>query len=158
MTQSTRLPDAWVKSLLDRMAAMYGEKFVRQWEKTDPDAMRDMWAESLGRFDGDQIKWALQHLVGNNPFPPTLPEFVILCKQAPRAEVPALPAPIVPLSIRQQRAAELAKQAEKVASKRPDGRRWAREILASPRQYPSIAVKFARMALGDECTAVSAEG
>ncbi|MCM2312201.1 MAG: hypothetical protein NDI84_12440 [Steroidobacteraceae bacterium] len=148
MTQSTRLPDAWVKSLLDRMAAMYGEKFVRQWEKTDPDAMRDMWAESLGRFDGDQIKWALQHLVGNNPFPPTLPEFVMLCRQAPRKETPALPAPVVPKSVAQRRAEELAQAAEKITGAKKDPKGWAREVLAEPKKFPGISVKFARMALG----------
>lgn len=126
MNASTRLPDAWVKSLLDRMAAMYGEKFVRQWEKTDPDAMRDMWAASLGCYDGEQIKWALLHLVSNNPFPPTLPEFVLLCKQAPRPEAPALPAPVVPPEVAKERASELERAARKIAEKGSDPLRWAK--------------------------------
>lgn len=147
MTQSTRLPDSWVKSLLDRMAAMYGEKFVRQWEKTDPDAMRDMWAESLGRFDGERIKWALQHLVANNPFPPTLPEFVMLCKQAPRLEVPALQAPVVPAEVAKGRAAELEQAAQKIAAKPKDFRKWARDILANPKGYPAYSVKCAKEAM-----------
>lgn len=148
MTQSTRLPDSWVKSLLDRMAAMYGEKFVRQWEKTDPDAMRDMWADSLGRYDGEQIKWALLHLVANNPFPPTLPEFVMLCKQAPRPEVPALPAPVVAPEVAKQRAREIERTAEQIASKPKDPRKWAKDILANPRAYPSYSVKCAKEAMG----------
>lgn len=148
--QSNRLPDSWVESLLDRMAAMYGEKFVRQWERTNPSAMRDMWAESLGQFDGERIKWALLHLVSNNPFPPTLPEFVMLCRQAPRPEAPALPAPIVPKSVAQQRAEELAQASEKIASAKKDYKLWAREVLANPRVFPPISEKFARMALGSE--------
>lgn len=147
MTQSTRLPDSWVKSLLDRMAAMYGEKFVRQWEKTDPDAMCDMWADALGQFDGERIKWALLHLVANNPFPPTLPEFVMLCKQAPRKEVPALPAPVVPVEVAKARAVELDQAAQKIAAKPRDSRQWARDILANPRAFPSCSVKCAREAM-----------
>ena len=154
MTPSMRLPDSWVDSLLARMSAMYGEKFVRQWEKTDPAAMRDMWADALGPFDSERIKWALQNLLANNPFPPTLPEFVMICRQSPRPEVPALPAPDVPLSTRQQRAAELADAAEKVAGKKQDPKRWAREILANPRGFPAYSVKCAKEALG--CDAESA--
>lgn len=148
MTQSTRLPDLWVKSLLDRMAAMYGEKFVRQWEKTNPDAMRDMWAESLGHFHGEQIKWALLHLVQNNPFPPTLPEFAMLCRQAPRPEVPALPAPVVPPEVARARAVELEDAAKRIAKKPQDFRKWARDIMANPNAFPPYSVKCAKEALG----------
>lgn len=158
MTQSMRLPDSWVESLLNRMAAIYGEKFLNLWSRTPPADMRDMWADALGRFDGEQIKWALHHLIANNPFPPTLPEFVMLCRQAPRPEVPALPAPVVPKEVAKARAAELESAAKRVASKKSDGRGWAREILANPRQFPHISVKFAREALGITECAASAEG
>lgn len=148
MTQSTRLPDSWVKSLLDRMSAMYGEKFVRQWEKTDPNAMRDMWADALGHFHGEQIKWALLYLVQNNPFPPTLPEFAMLCRQAPRPEVPALPAPVVPASVARARAAELEAAAQRIAKKPQDFRKWARDIMENPNAFPAYSVKCAKEALG----------
>lgn len=150
MTQSMRLPESWVDSLLARMSAMYGEKFVRQWERTNPDAMRDMWADALGPFDGERIKWALQYLIANNPFPPTLPEFVGLCRQAPRTEVAALPAPVVPRSVAQKRAEELAQASEKIAKGNKDPKAWAREILATPKRFPFISVKFAHMALGSD--------
>lgn len=148
MTQSKRMPDSWVESLLSRMSAMYGTKFVSQWERADPAQMRDMWAESLGHFHGEQIKWALLHLVQNNPFPPTLPEFAILCRQAPRPEVPALPAPVVPPSVARARAAELEAAAERIAKKPQDFRKWAREIMANPSAFPPYSVKCAKEALG----------
>ena len=154
--QSKPLPDSWIKSLLDRMAAMYGEKFVRQWEKTDPSAMREMWANALGRYDGEQIKWALLHLVGNNPFPPTLPEFVILCRQAPRSEIPSLPAPVVPQEVARARAAEIEAASRKIAAKPQDFRKWARDILANPRVFPPYSVKCAQEAMGCDAEYVAA--
>lgn len=131
--QSTRLPDSWVKLLLDRMSAMYGEKFVRQWEKTDPDVMRNLWAESLGCFAGEQIKWALLHLAANNPYPPTLPEFVILCKQAPRPQPPALPAPSIDYD---EVAPYIAEAAKQVAAPREDMLGWATKPPATQYRGP----------------------
>lgn len=148
MTPSTRLPDSWVESLLNRMSAIYGTKFVAQWERTNPAEMRDMWAEALGPFDGERIKWALLQLVANNPFPPTLPEFVMLCRQAPRKESPALPAPVVPVDVARSRAAELEAASQKIAAKPKNFRKWAEEILANPKAYPAYSVKCAKEAIG----------
>lgn len=124
-----RIPDHWVTSLLDKLAAIYGAKFAAQWSGTNPDAMRDMWAEALGPYDGERIKWALVQARDNNPFPPTLPEFVLLCKQAPRKEAPALPAPKVDPEIAHMRAQEAAQAAKRLSDKR-DYHSWAKTAPA----------------------------
>lgn len=148
--QSTRLPDSWVKSLLDRMAAMYGSAFLSKWEKTDPAAMRDMWADALGAYSGEQIKWALDSLISSGKeFPPGLPEFVALCRQAPRPQPIALPQPKVEPEQARQRMSDLEKHVAEFGRKAV-GKEWARDIIANPKQYPPISLKFARMAIGDE--------
>lgn len=89
-----KLPDAWVESLLARMLSIYGHRFQSQWADVPPASMLETWAATLGRFTGEQIRWALEQMVTSCPWPPTLPEFVALCRQAPRPEpVNVLPAP-----------------------------------------------------------------
>ena len=85
---SMRLPDSWVESLLARMLATYGQKFRSQWADVPPETLRETWAVALGRFDGARIKWALEQMVATCPWPPTLPEFVAMCRQAPTASFP----------------------------------------------------------------------
>lgn len=149
----TPLPSAWVDALVSRMAAVYGEKFLHQWARVDPDAMRATWGEMLGCFSGDQIKWAIGTMVANNPFPPTLPEFIALCRSAPRPEVVALPEPAVSPEVARQRSAEISKAAEQIMAGPKNHKKWAEEILANPKAFPPISVKFARMALSaDDAT------
>lgn len=89
------LPERWIEGLFDRMAAMYGSKFADLWRGTEPAKVRAMWAEKLAGF-ADQpkaIKAALDAL-DERPFPPTLPEFLQLCREAAKrfgTSQPALP-------------------------------------------------------------------
>lgn len=88
-------PERWIEELFDRMAAMYGAKFADQWRGIDPAKVRAMWAEKLAGFaDKPQaIKSALDAL-DERPFPPTLPEFLQLCREAAKRvgnSQPALP-------------------------------------------------------------------
>ena len=147
--QSNRLPDSWVKSLQDRMAAMYGSAFLAKWEKTDPDAFHNAWADALGRFNGDQIKWALESLVSaGREFPPSLPEFAALCRQAPRPQQPALPAPAVEPEVARERAKAVSAQLSEFGSNLGH-KRWAHDILKNPKAYPPISLKLAKEALCD---------
>lgn len=89
------LPDGWVIRIFDHMAAMYGSKFADLWRGTDPEKVRAMWAEKLARFADKPkaIKLAIDSL-DDKPFPPTLPEFLALCREAAKRigdNKPALP-------------------------------------------------------------------
>ena len=77
------LPDAWVERLFDHMAALYGSKFADLWRGSDPAKVKAMWASKLGGFaeKPKAIKAALDAL-DERPFPPTLPEFIQLCRDA----------------------------------------------------------------------------
>jgi hypothetical protein len=108
------------------MLSIYGSKFAAQWEKVEPAAMRATWGDALGHYDGERIKWALDHLIANNPYPPTLPEFVALCRQAPRPQPVALPAPEVSAEVQAQRLADLERAARKIAEPNQDHIAWAR--------------------------------
>lgn len=78
------LPSAWVDRLFSRLAAFYGsQKLATMWVDADMAEVKAVWAEQLGRFEPTSISAALQRLIDSgNQWPPTLPEFCELCRQA----------------------------------------------------------------------------
>lgn len=64
------------------MSAHYGARFADAWRGTDPASVKTVWAKELGRFTPDQLKHGIESLA-QCKFPPTLPEFIALCKHAP---------------------------------------------------------------------------
>lgn len=74
-------PSAWVEALFKRFAVMYGSKWTAMWADVPMADVLDAWRHDLAGVSGEQVKRALEHLKGHNPFPPTLPEFVALCRQ-----------------------------------------------------------------------------
>lgn len=81
---SKPLPSAWVDRLFSRLAAFYGsQKLATMWVDADMAEVKAVWAEQLGRFEPASISAALQRLIDSgNQWPPTLPEFVELCRQS----------------------------------------------------------------------------
>lgn len=83
------LPMAWIDRIFSHMGAMYGSKFADLWRDTDQLAVKALWAEKLGGFidHPKAIKSALDSL-DDKLWPPTLPEFLILCRSAVKREEP----------------------------------------------------------------------
>lgn len=77
------LPDRWIERIFDRMAGLYGSKFADLWSGTDPQTVRQVWAEKLADFADKPlaIRQSLDALDAH-PFPPTLPEFLTLCRDS----------------------------------------------------------------------------
>lgn len=88
------LPDAWIERIFGRLEDFYGARFHDQWRGTNLKRVKRTWSEKLSRFahHPGAIRFALDALE-SKPFPPTLPEFIELCRQAPREALPALPEP-----------------------------------------------------------------
>jgi hypothetical protein len=153
------LPASWVDRIFDRMQGYYGSLWVDRWRSGDiDDNGRDRgllnakatWAIELGGFVGEteRIAQAIESC-RHRSLPPTLPEFLELCRQAHGTPRAALPAPKVDPEVAKQRAKEIAGIADGMA-KRPgyDFRAWAQRIVANPKAYPGISLKFAKEALG----------
>jgi hypothetical protein len=119
MSQSRSLPSEWVARLFGRFQAIYGNRVGTMWADADPEEVRRVWGESLGRFDPADIRSALDDVVRGYPdFPPTLPQFLALCMDSMRRrsqETPKLAAPRVPMPphIREQLDAFVAKSKAK---------------------------------------------
>lgn len=74
-----------IDRLFAEMAAMYGSKFADLWAGADVEQVKAKWVEKLKGFSDKPgvIQQAINAL-DDHPFPPTLPEFLTLCRNAAR--------------------------------------------------------------------------
>lgn len=87
------LPQTWVERIFEVMAGYYGARLADAWRGADPRTVKAVWAKKLATLTPAQITRGIEQLE-QCKFPPTLPEFVALCKQAvPQAHLLKLPAP-----------------------------------------------------------------
>lgn len=123
MERPCALPDALIDRLFDRMEAAYGSKWANMWGNTNLRNVKALWAEKLAGFSVNPkaIKYALDAL-DEHPYPPTLPEFLALCRKAPRLQVEALPAPAAD----KQKINAAAKEAKRATGGKQDLLGWAK--------------------------------
>lgn len=81
----TALPNAWIERLFERMAGMYGSKFADMWAGQPPETVKRIWSDGLAGLTGEQIATGLRACM-TRQWPPTLPEFVTLCRPPPNYE------------------------------------------------------------------------
>lgn len=79
------LPEPWITRIFAEMSAMYGAKFTNMWSGQDAALVKEKWATTLSGFQDrpECIRDALDAL-NNCPYPPTLPEFLNLCRNSAR--------------------------------------------------------------------------
>lgn len=131
---------------------MYGSKMTAMWGDCPGADLMDAWCEALAGIPVANLRAALDNVMAAHPeWPPTLGQFLALCKPAPipQAHRPLLPdrrarEPIDP-RIQREISAMLEKQRKR------DPKDWARQILSrqecGERLLP-IQIQFAREALG----------
>lgn len=93
-------PTPWADRLFARFAALYGnQKLAATWPAEGAAEVRLAWEEQLRRFPADVLRNALQALVDcGREWPPTLPEFVGMCREYNRPEHTRAPAALPPPS------------------------------------------------------------
>lgn len=126
------LPEAWVCRIFDHLLVQYGKRFSDMWDGVDPAAMRAGWAIKLGGFADKPkaIKQALDSL-DSKPFPPTLPEFLTMCREAASRGLDDKPAlPHYPSAEEIARAEEAAKRVRETVASMPrrDPLKWAKDL------------------------------
>lgn len=157
------LKRSWVRKLFAELQGNYGTRILDMWRSgvTDTNGddvglqnAMDMWADKLAGFRErpDAIRRVLDTLPKH---PPTLPEFVELCRTScPKQGVKALPAPNVPPSVIEARQAEAQAIAAKVAANVP-GKAWAHKLRArylAGERLMMAQVSLASDALGEVWT------
>jgi hypothetical protein len=98
MSNPRPLPELVVDRLFSRFAAIFGaQKVGAMWADGDIAEVKGVWAQALSRYQSETIGLALQRLIdGGDGWPPTLPEFVEICRQASLARHNAAPPPALP--------------------------------------------------------------
>jgi hypothetical protein len=80
-----------IEALFSKMSAFYGDKFAMMWRGSKIDEVQKAWAIELAKLSREQLKAGSESMTAL-PKPPTLPEFINLCRQA-RLEQAAIQAP-----------------------------------------------------------------
>jgi hypothetical protein len=83
-TSSTSRPDgipAGIEGLFEVMLAFYGDKFAMQWSAASLPAMRAVWRDQLRGLSAAEISRGVT-ACRSLRWPPTLPEFLMLCRPA----------------------------------------------------------------------------
>lgn len=78
---STDRQGEWVDRLFGRLSAMYGARFADMWAGLDLAMIKAAWAEDLGDLATDEIARGVAACKLRD-WPPTLPEFLALCRPA----------------------------------------------------------------------------
>lgn len=73
------IPKSSIDALFDRLHGFYGSKFLDMWAHTDLDTVKRIWATEIKKLTVPQMKQGYDQLA-KRKFPPTLPEFIELCR------------------------------------------------------------------------------
>ncbi len=144
------IPEAWMQRLFSRLRAIYGNRMATMWGDCPEADVMDAWQDGLRFKTGDAIRKGLEQVATAYPeWPPTLGEFLGLCKNAP-AMHRELEAPSVSWDAPDPKVlAAIAELTDK--SRKRDPRDWARTILkdhAAGTYTLPIGVEYAKEALG----------
>lgn len=78
-SSAPRLPDEWMAKLFQKLVARYGTLFMDRYQGVPKDVLMQEWAEELAGYSGEEIARGLAGC-RDLKFPPTLPEFMSLCR------------------------------------------------------------------------------
>lgn len=148
-----QLPSEWIERIFLRLHGRFGNNFLEKYKlgKLDADGndlgitnAKQVWAEELAGISADRIKNALQH---NYDYAPSCDQFKAQCKTPTQAhsDYKALPKP----AMSEERVNEIHDKLEQFMSPRRDMKAWAKKIIANPKAYPDISLRYAKEALGE---------
>ena len=73
------LPREWIEKLFDKFKARYGTLFVDRFGGLPLDVVAEEWANELAGYTGQELQRGLDGCRALK-FPPTLPEFMAMCR------------------------------------------------------------------------------
>lgn len=68
-----------VERIFTRMVGFYGARFADMWREADPAELKRIWAEELAGYAPSEIARGIEGC-RTRDWPPTLPEFLKLCR------------------------------------------------------------------------------
>ena len=79
-TSSQDVPIAWVDRIFQEMSAAYGSLFSDRWKDSNLLEVKGYWQAKLRGYSTKELRRGLDAM---GTFPPTLPEFLSLCRPKP---------------------------------------------------------------------------
>lgn len=74
-----------MEALFREFEALYGTRFVDMWRMGDIELIKERWGDALAGFSVREVRQGLA-ACREKPWPPTLPEFLLLCRPKPDYE------------------------------------------------------------------------
>ena len=142
------LPRHWMDALFSKMIGFYGARFNAMWQGATALEVKKIWAVELFKLSREQLK-AGSDALSAFPKPPTLPEFVVHCKQR-RAEQTASTVPKLedlPRATPEQAEKNMRSiraASESVRSREPTAE-WAFGLVLRRKSAAGYAVPFGAM-------------
>ena len=138
------LPDAWVDRIFTKLTLTYGRDFLSRWEGLDMRAVKADWAHELSGYQANPS--AIAHALSLLPDgkPPTVQDFKVLCRGAPRTDTLALPAPKLPPGRLKENMEAIAAAMTKETTHRLD---WARTLAARIERKVIVPTLFQKQCL-----------
>lgn len=85
------LPSAWIDRIFELFTGYYGKHFLDMWSGANVASVKSVWSAELGRLTPQAIALGMD-ACRRRKFPPTLPEFLELCRPTPESlGIPAKP-------------------------------------------------------------------
>jgi hypothetical protein len=128
------------KSMMDTLTTLY------QKQPLDQDTLR-VWFAKLEKYEFNVVTKAFDRHVDSSKFMPTVFDILQFCREKP-IEFVQLQAPKLSKEQNHKYSHEVLKfMAEQENNKPKDMRAWAKRIIANPKNYPPISLKFAQEAV-----------
>jgi hypothetical protein len=130
------------KSMMDTLTTLY------QKQPLDQDTLR-VWFAKLEKYEFNVVTKAFDKHIDNSKFFPSIFDILQLCREKP-IEFARLEAPKLSKEANAVYAANVNKFVQDIKSedkKLKDMRAWAHRIIANPKNYPPISLKFAKEAV-----------
>lgn len=128
------------RDMMNSLCTIYGKQSL------DKDTLR-IWFYKLEKYEFNEVTKAFDKHVDTSKFMPTPSDILTLVKEKP-IQYMALQAPKLSKEQNHKYSHEVLKFIAEQENNRPkDMRAWAKRIIANPKNYPAISLKFAKEAI-----------
>jgi hypothetical protein len=148
------IPMEWVERLFQRLHGRFGNTFIDKFKLGQLDAngqdigilnAKTTWALELSGISVERLKAGLD---AKYTYAPSCDEFLKHCVTNNIQDFKALPAPAY--EVNKAQADKLSKYISDKLKPKTDYKAWAKRIIANPKNFPEISLKYAQEAMKHE--------
>jgi hypothetical protein len=80
-TSTDPVTEKWIDALFAKMSSYYGNRFADMWRDSSMQAIKSIWSQELLKLSREEFTRGANALL-TQEWPPTLPQFIKLCRPA----------------------------------------------------------------------------